>query len=121
MRERRNYPRIKASCSVAYSKVIYPKSTAASTVDLSEGGTKIQSLYSLDKDETLEISIAIKGQVIKSRGKVIHVVEREDGKIEAGIQFQELSEKDKLHLRQYLFHVMEKQAISNLSPKKTHH
>ncbi len=119
MKEKRNYPRIKASCSMVYSKDIYPKSTVASTVNLSEGGAKIQTLYSLDKDETLEISIAIAGQVIKSRGKVIHVVEREDGKIEAGIQFQELSEMDKFHLRQYLFQVMEMQAISSLSMEKT--
>jgi len=108
--ERRTYPRVEVSHTVLYFIDFYPRPTIASTLDLSLGGTKIESLYSLNKDEGLGISIAIRFQVIKSRGKVVYVLEQEAGKIEAGIQFEEMPEHDRRYLRQYLFQVMEKQA-----------
>lgn len=48
----------------------------------------------------------------------MHVLWLENERMEAGIQFEELPEHDKLYLRQYLFHVMEQQAMSCLSPEK---
>jgi c-di-GMP-binding flagellar brake protein YcgR len=117
--ERRAYPRVEVSQSVLYFTDFYPKPTIASTLDLCLRGTKIESLYSLSLDEGVGISIAIQPKVIEFKGKVIHVVERENGRTEAGIQFREMSEHDRLYLRQYLFHVMEKQAISSLSSDKT--
>ena len=118
MMERRADARVEVSHSVLYRSDFYPRPNVASTLDLSLGGARIETLYSLNAYEGLAISIAIQPQVIESRGKVIHVRELENGRIEAGIQFEEMAEHDRLYLKQYLFHIMEQQAISSLSPNK---
>ncbi len=116
--ERRVYPRVEISHTVLYQLEFYPRPTIASTLDLSVGGAKIETLYQLSVDEGLGISIAIQPQVIRSKGKVVHVTEQESGKVEAGIQFREMSETDRQYLRQYIFHIMEQQAIASLSSDK---
>jgi len=110
--EKRIHPRIEVSHTALYSEDIYPRLTIASILDLSMGGTKIETLYGLNKGEQLEITIGIQSGSIKCRGKVIHVSLPENGKVKAGIQFGELSERDRLFLRQYLSHLMDQQAIN---------
>lgn len=110
--ERRMHPRVEVSHPVLYLSQIYPRPNVASTLDLSLGGTKIENLYRLEKDERLEMTIAIRPQVIKCKGKVVHVSEREKWKIEAGIKFEKLSGKDRLYLRDYLFQVLEGRALA---------
>ena len=107
--ERRNYPRSGVSHFVLYFSDIYPRPRVASTLDLSLGGTGIKTSYGygLVRGERLEISIAIPPQAITCRGKAIYVVGPEDGRMKAGIEFEELSTHDKLHLKQYLSHGME--------------
>ncbi len=119
--ERRVYPRVQISHTVLYHLEFYPKPIIASTLDLSLGGTKIESLYSLSAEEGLGISITIQPQIIRSEGKVVHVLERDDGKFEAGIQFREMSQYDREYLRQHLFQVMEQQAVASLSSDGTPH
>jgi len=112
MTERRSYPRIWVARSVLYTKEAYPRLTLASTLNLSMGGTKIESLYGLAKGDKLDITLGIESRAIKCRGRVIYVVERENRKIRAGIEFEELSAHDKLYLSQYLSHLMEQPAVS---------
>jgi len=119
--EKRAYPRVQVSHTVLYHLEFYPRPTIASTLDLSLGGTKIESLYRLSLEEGLGISITIQPQIIRSEGKVVHVLERDNGKFEAGIQFREMSEYDREYLKQYLFQVMEQQAIASLSSDGTPH
>ena len=95
-----------------YSKDVYPRLALGSTLDLSMGGTKIESLYGLRGGDRLNLTIGIDPQAIRCRGKVIYVLQPESGKTQAGIELQELSERDRLYLRQYLFHVMEQEAIN---------
>jgi hypothetical protein len=109
MRERRSYPRIRVSGSVLYSKDVYPSLTLGSTLDLSVGGTKIESLYGLRGGDRLNLTIGIDPQTIKCRGTVIYVIQPDGGKIQAGIKLEELSEQDRLDLKQYLTHVIEQQ------------
>lgn len=117
--ERRAYPRVKVSHSILYLSEIYPSPRVASTVDLSLGGTKIETFYSLTSGEYLQVSVAIHPQVIKCKGKVVYTQQETGEKLKAGIQFKEMSDGDKIYLRQYLFHVVEQQAISYLSSEKT--
>jgi c-di-GMP-binding flagellar brake protein YcgR len=109
--EKRQYPRVEVPQPVLYFTDIYPRPKMSTTVDLSVGGTRIETPYSPILGERLELSLAIQPHVIKSKGKVVHIRMLDNGKLEAGIQFDELSEHDRLYLRQYLFHVMEKQAL----------
>jgi hypothetical protein len=108
--ERRVHPRVELAGTALYRKDIYPKLTLASILDLSLGGTKIETLYSLTKDDGLEITIGIQSRAIRCRGKVIHVSLPENGKVKAGIQFEELPDHHRLYLRQYISYAMEQRA-----------
>ncbi len=119
--ERRTYPRVEVSQAVLYVSHLYPRHKVANTVDLSLGGTGIETPYSLIKGETLQISIALRPEVIKCGGQVVHTLWRDGQKLKAGIQFEGMSEGDRLYLKQYLFHVMERQATESLSSEKTPH
>jgi c-di-GMP-binding flagellar brake protein YcgR len=115
MMDRRAYPRVEVSHPVLYISDTYPRPKAASTIDLSLGGTRIETTYPLMSGEGLDISVALHPQVIKCKGKVVHTVQETNDKLEAGVQFEALSPHDRLYLKQYLFHVMEKRAIESLS------
>jgi len=106
MMERRNYTRLGVSHFVLYFSDIYPRPRVASALDLSLGGTRIKTSYGygLIAGERLEICIAIRPEAIKCRGKAIYVLGPEEGSMKAGIEFEELSAHDKLHLKQYLSH-----------------
>lgn len=100
--ERRDDSRVEVSCPVHYSGEICPRTKVASTIDLSPSGSRIESSQDLDRDEMLEIIIGLSPQVIRCRARVIHVTGPDNGKMQAGIQFEGLSESDKHTLRQYL-------------------
>lgn len=108
--ERRNHPRVETSHPVLCFTDIYPRPKGASTLNLSLGGTKIETPHGLTTGERLEITIAIRPQAITCRGKAIYVTGPENGCVRAGIKFEELSEYDKLYLREYLSYAMEQQA-----------
>jgi hypothetical protein len=50
----------------------------------------------------MELTIGIRPEAVTCRGKTIHVSGRENGSMRAGIVFEELSEYDRLYLREYL-------------------
>ena len=114
MTEKRACPRIQSSHPVLYRKDLYPKETLASTVNLSTGGVKIKSLYSLTKGESLDVTISFPAdsRFIKCRGTVKYVLEPVKGRIIAGIQFEELSERDRLYLWQSLYFFKESMPLS---------
>ncbi len=105
--ERRTYPRVEASHPVLYSSNTYPRPKVANTVDLSLGGTRIETPYSLIAGETLKLSIAIHPQVIECKGEVVHVLWLNGETLKAGVRFDELSKLDRLYLRQHISYVME--------------
>jgi hypothetical protein len=108
--EKRIHPRIELSHTVLYSKDVYPRQTIASILDLSMGGTKIETLFGMRRGDRLEITIGIGQQSIKCRGNVIHVSLPENGKVKAGIEFDELSTHDKIYLGQYLSYLREQRS-----------
>jgi hypothetical protein len=105
--ERRSHPRVGVSHPVLYFTDIYPRPKAGSTLDLSLGGVRIDTPHDLITGERLEMSIAIRPQSIKCRGKAMYVLRPQTGSTTAGIRFEELSEHDKIYLRQYISYVME--------------
>ena len=110
MMERRNHPRVEGSHPALCFSDIYSSPKVATAVDLSMGGTRIETPHTLIMGERLQITIAIHSQVIKCRGEVVHVLESISDRPKAGIRFEELSRHDKLYLRQYLSYVMEQRA-----------
>jgi c-di-GMP-binding flagellar brake protein YcgR len=110
--ERRSCPRVGVTHPVIYHPDVYPRPRIAKTVDISMGGTKIESPYRLNQDEDVKVTICTDSEVIKCRGKVVYVAGTEDGRVQAGIQFRELSKGDRIYLGQYLSYVMERQEAS---------
>ncbi|NIQ37502.1 MAG: hypothetical protein GTN81_02775 [Proteobacteria bacterium] len=108
--ERRRFERIEAFHPVLYYSDIYPRPKVASTLDISLGGARIETRYSLIKSEGLDISIAIKPQVIKCRGRVMYALDPEGERQRVGIRFEDLSSQDSLFLGQYLSSMTEQMA-----------
>jgi c-di-GMP-binding flagellar brake protein YcgR len=107
MVERRNFPRVEAFLPVLYFTGGYPSPNVAWTLDLSLGGSRIEASNGLTTGDRFWMHIAIDRQTVKCRGKAICVLRPESGRMTAGVKFEELSEHDKLYLRQYLSWVME--------------
>jgi c-di-GMP-binding flagellar brake protein YcgR len=107
MAERRNHPRVKVSHPVLYFTDSYPRPKVGQTVDLSLGGARIETTHGLISGERLEISIAIRPQVIKCRGQVVHILWPGGEKLKAGIRFEELSKQDRLYLGEYISYLIE--------------
>jgi hypothetical protein len=110
MIERRSHLRLGVSRPVLYSTSAYPTPQVASTIDLSLGGTRIERGYFLTRGTKLQISIALQSQVIKCRGKVLYTQLLSNQRLIVGIQFEELSGRDRVHLRQYLSELIEQRA-----------
>ena len=108
--ERRSHPRVEVSHPVLYFNRICPRPKVSSTLDLSVGGTRIETPYNLILGEILEISIAIHTQVIRCKGEVVHASDSIIHGPKAGIRFEKLSSHDRLHLREYLSCVMAERA-----------
>lgn len=106
--ERRSHPRVKVSHPTLYFSNISSRPTVATTVDLSTGGTRIETFDSLISGERLQISIAIRPQVIRCRATVVHILRLPNGRrFEAGIRFDDMSLEDRSYLRKHLSSAME--------------
>ena len=100
--ERRIHPRIEMTCPFLYSTDIYPRPKVASTLDLSMGGARIETQYLLIGGERLEIWIGIRSKVIRCRGHVVHTEWPAGNRLNAGVQFEEISEEDSVYLGEYI-------------------
>ncbi|MFX0201469.1 MAG: PilZ domain-containing protein [Candidatus Hodarchaeota archaeon] len=108
MTERRIFPRVEVFNPVLYFIDSHPGPNLAWTLDLSLGGTRIESSNGLITGERFWMQIAILPQTIKCRGRAVYVLEAENGSTKAGIKFEELSAQNRLLLRQYLSHGLER-------------
>jgi c-di-GMP-binding flagellar brake protein YcgR len=109
MIERRKHPRIEVCHPAMYDTLIYASPRVATTVDLSEGGTRIETPYSLISGTGLQMSIAIPPKVIECKGRVVHVDWHDGERLKAGVEFEDLPEEDKLHLKQHISKLLEQQ------------
>jgi hypothetical protein len=80
-----------------------------STVDLSLGGVRLETPYSLEPGESLEISIAIGSRAVKCRGKVVHILRGAGQSLMAGVRFEELPKQDRAYLKEYISEVRAQQ------------
>ncbi len=106
--ERRRHPRLAVSHPVLYSTDIVPRPKPASTLNLSMGGAAIETSYSLQRGERLEISIGIRSKVIKCRSRVVYTLRGDGDRLMAGVKFEEISEEDSLYLKEYISSVMDR-------------
>ena len=69
------------------------------TLDVSEGGAKLETHRQLDKGLQLELEIAVEDQIISAKGVVLYSQELGDGLFGTGISFTAISEEARRLLR----------------------
>lgn len=69
------------------------------TLDVSEGGVKVETHRKLADGTELEMDIAIEDKIITAKGEVVHTEELENGLFGTGIRFTSISEEDRRSLR----------------------
>ncbi|UCD71799.1 MAG: PilZ domain-containing protein [Syntrophobacterales bacterium] len=106
--ERRSHPRIGIYHPVYYFTDHGSNPKLGSAIDLSMGGIRIKTPYSVIEGQELEIFIVIDTQVIKTKGKVVSVSRSKGKNLTARIRFAEISNPDGPYLEQYLSSVMER-------------
>jgi len=99
IREKRASPRIRSLNLASY----VPKKdeqqeyiiSIGRTLDVSEGGAKIETHRKLDRGLQLELEIAVEDQIISARGEVLYSTELADGLFGTGIRFTAIAKEDR--------------------------
>ena len=74
------------------------------SMNVSLGGVKLQSDYSVDSGEVLDISMALRENLINFQGKVVYVRGSEDQGFELGISIEDIADEDKIALRRFIYY-----------------
>jgi c-di-GMP-binding flagellar brake protein YcgR len=69
------------------------------TLDVSDGGVKVETHRQLADGTELEMDIAIEEKIITAKGEVVHSEELKNGLFGTGIRFTSISEEDRKSLR----------------------
>ena len=99
VREKRTSPRIRTLNLTSYT----PKKgdeqryivSIGRTLDVSEGGVKVETHRKLADGTELDMDIAIEDKIISARGEVVHTEELKKGLYGTGIRFTSISEEDR--------------------------
>lgn len=97
--EKRNHPRIETHNFVSYVCVDEDGSEIAegygTTLDLSQGGVKLETRSPLESPYVLLLAIDLNEQLLEIRGKVVYSKEVEEGRFLTGIRFVDTEEKQR--------------------------
>ena len=103
--EKRKTPRITFKGLVHCEQVdvsrLSHNETMGRTLDISEGGILLEAQQHFPLLSQIDFGIALGDRIIDAKGKVIHLSQTDDGKIQMGIQFIEMSEANKENVREY--------------------
>ena len=69
------------------------------TLDVSDGGVKVETHRKLATGTELEMDIAIEDKIVNAKGEVVHTEELKNGLFGTGIRFTYISEEDRKILR----------------------
>ena len=65
------------------------------TLDVSEGGVKVETHRKMADGTELDMDIAIEDKIVTARGKVVHTEELENGLFGTGISFTSINDEDR--------------------------
>ncbi len=102
MPEKRRHPRVQTSQPVLYYREMSPRPRVGSVIDLGPAGAAIETPYSLEEGEAIDISIALGQRVFSCKAKVLYALWSEGKRLRAGLEFERISIEDRLLLGQYL-------------------
>jgi len=86
-KERRKTPRFVLTRSVLCNQA--NRLASAKTTDISSGGVRIVSELPLRRGDRFEFLVILEGMGLKFKGTVIHTTSVQDGRIVAGLSFDE--------------------------------
>ena len=72
------------------------------STDMSQGGVRLQSSFSVDSGEVLDISMALKEDLVSFKGKVVYVTSSEKEDYEFGICIEDIGDEDRIALTRFL-------------------
>lgn len=87
--ERRKTPRFATAKSVLYNQA--NRLASAKTTDIGSGGIRILSDLPLRKGDSFDFLVILEGMGLKFKGTVVHTTSLGDGRVVAGISFDESS------------------------------
>ncbi len=103
VREKRASPRIRSLNLASYVPMKDKRQeyiiSIGRTLDVSEGGAKIETHRKLDRGVQLELEIAVEDQIISAKGEVLYSTELGHGLFGTGIRFTFIAEEDRLLLQ----------------------
>lgn len=94
--EQRRFPRIPSENTVLVKRVGEDTEEGfAKTTVMGLGGCSFVTDTPLAADERVDVFIAVSGKVVVALGRVVWVTPRPDGRLDAGIEFVEITEEDR--------------------------
>jgi hypothetical protein len=72
------------------------------SMDMSQGGVRLQSGFWVDSGEVLDISMALKEDLVSFKGKVVYVKSSEREDYEFGICIEDIGDEDRTALNRFL-------------------
>jgi hypothetical protein len=109
--ERRRHPRFALPLALAYT--CGATKDTLRTVDVSLGGTRIQTDRPIPVDESLNLIILLENEAIKPLGKVVRSRQSSNRKYDVGISFEAMSHQCVKRLRRFLDGMAQKRGTAD--------
>jgi hypothetical protein len=100
MDEKRKFPRFPVTASVICSR--YGRQMTMRTLDISQGGLRLEANFELGVGESMDFVILINGTRIRCRGKIL-AIEELNHKVQARLSFAPPSDWEHGKLSKYLY------------------
>ncbi|NIO03127.1 MAG: hypothetical protein GTN74_00540 [Proteobacteria bacterium] len=106
-RERRNSVRLRLVYPAIYTRIdnegrAYDEKPSRS-MDLSMGGVRLQSGFSVNPKELFDIAFALAGSLVTFKGEVVYVKHSRDRSFEMGVSIRAIKNLDRIVLDQFQF------------------
>lgn len=102
----RHHPRVRNLNLVQISRFdeagVHADLATGRTLDISTGGIRLELHYSLPLRSVVELTLALDEELIEVRGKVVYLKEIDDERCAMGIQFTDMTAKDRQRLGRHL-------------------
>ena len=106
MEEKRRSPRVifrgLVHCKPTTQQELADIETMGRTLDISEVGILLETQYLFPLRTELKLGIALGDDIIEVKGKVVRLADVDNGNIRMGIEFTEISDKDKEIIRKHI-------------------
>ena len=76
------------------------------SMNVSQRGVRLQSNFPVDSGELLDITIALGGNLVAFKGRVVYVASSEDEGFEFGISIADINDQDRVALTRFIHYSM---------------